>query len=63
MLKHVNEIKFEGDTPWVKAFNEASDHWLKYCDGSLTKEERHFNFEQWSIIRYELESGRYGNNS
>ena len=24
-MKHVNEIKFEGDTPWIKAFNEASD--------------------------------------
>lgn len=62
-MKHVNELKFEGDTPWIKAFNEASDCWSKYCDESLTEKERHNNYYLWSQIRYELESGRHGNNS
>lgn len=60
-MKHINEIRFKGDTPWTKAMNEANDYWTKYCDESLTKEDRHFNFEQWSQIKYEIETGRYNN--
>lgn len=62
-MKHVNELRFEGDTPWIKAFNEASDHFTKYMDDTLSTEDRHFHYEQWGLIRYELESGRYGNNT
>lgn len=58
---HVNEIKFDGDTPWIKAMNLANDYWTKYCDGSLSEKERHDNYESWSQIRYEIETGKYGN--
>ena len=60
-MKHVNELRFEGDSPWVKAMNEANDYWTKYCDDSLSDEEREDNYESWHQIRYEIETGRYGN--
>lgn len=63
MRIHINEIKFEGDTPWIKAMNQASEYWNKYCDESLTKKEKDDAYECWSQIRYEIETGKYGNNS
>ena len=53
---HVNELKFEGDSPWVKAMNRANDYWTKYCDETLPEKERHDNYEYWSQIRFEIES-------
>ena len=58
VIKHINEIKLEGETPWIKAFNEASDYWKKYCKAT-TEKEKDDAFEQWSQIRYEIETGKY----
>ena len=63
MIKHVNELEFEGDTPWVKAMNLASDYFVKMTDENLSKEEKENAYESWCQIRYEIESGVHGNNS
>lgn len=61
-MKHVNEIKFEGDTPWVKAMNKANEYWIKYNNASDDK-NREMYYEMWLQIRFEIESGIHGNNS
>lgn len=63
MIKHINEIKFKGETPWIKAMNIASDYWTKFNDESLTEKERHDAYECWSQIRFEIETGCHGNNT
>ena len=60
---HVNELKFSGETPWVKAMNLASDYFVKMNDESLSKKDRENAYESWCQIRFEIESGVYGNNS
>lgn len=60
---HVNEIKFEGDTPWVKAMNKANDYFTKSVDNSLTEKERQENHDLWFDLKFEIEMGVYGNNS
>lgn len=62
-MKHVNEIKFEGNTPWEKAMNEASHYYIKSIDDSLTKEERDRNHNMWFDLKFAIELGLYGNNS
>jgi len=62
-MMHVNELTFEGETPWIKAMNESNYYWTKYCDESLSKEEQHKNFTLWQDIRMDIEMGLYGNNS
>lgn len=63
MLKHVNEIRFEGATPWIKAMNQANEYYMKSIDISLTEEERNKNHNLWFDIRYAIENGVYGNNT
>jgi len=59
---HVNEIKFEGETPWIKQFNLCSDYWQKYTDESLSEDEREVYGRKWQNARYELESGAHNDN-
>ncbi len=60
---HVNELKFEGETPWVEAMNRANYYYERYCDDTMTEAERENAYESWCQIRYEIESGVHGNNS
>lgn len=60
-MKHVNDIKFKGDTPWVKAMNKANEYWTAYNTATTEKEKDKF-FYMWSDIRFEIESGMNGNN-
>ncbi len=62
-MTHINEITFEGDTPWVKAMNLAHKYYEKGCDENLSEKERQDARESWYQIRYEIESGCYGNNT
>lgn len=57
---HVNEIKFEGDSPWVKQFNYCSDLWAKATDKNSSEEERDKYFRKWETARFELETGVHG---
>lgn len=61
-MKHVNEIRFEGETPWVKAMNEANDYWIAY-NKATTEKEKDMYFDMWSDIRCEIELGLHGNNT
>jgi len=61
-MKHVNEIKFEGDTPWIKAMNKANEYWTKYNNAQTEKEKDEYFFK-WTDMRFEIESGVHGNNS
>jgi len=54
---HVNELKFKGETPWVKQFNLCSDLWQKATDESLSEEEREEAVEMWTQERWMLEQG------
>jgi len=63
MIKHINEVTFKGDSPWVKAMNKASEHWKNYCDDTLSDEEQKKAFLQWQDIRFQIETGCFGNNS
>lgn len=60
---HVNEIRFEGDSPWVKAMNKANDYYTKSIDNRLTDSERQLNHDLWFDIKFNIEIGMYGNNS
>lgn len=62
-MKHVNEIKFKGETPWIKAMNKASDYYIKSMDDSLTEDERNKNHNLWFDLKFDIEMGVYGNNS
>jgi len=61
-MKHINEIKFDGNTPWVKAMNKANEYWTAYNTATSEKEKDKY-FYMWSDIRFEIESGMHGNNS
>ena len=54
---HLNEIKFEGETPWIKQFNLCSDYWQKYTGQSLSEQERQEAGEMWTQERWVLEQG------
>lgn len=58
-MKHINEIRFEGDTPFEEAMNIANDYWTKFTDVRLSEKERDDAYESWAQIRYELETGKY----
>jgi len=62
-MTHVNELRFDGDTPWIKAMNKANEYWTKYCDETISEKERYDYYESWSQIRFEIESGMHGNNT
>ena len=59
MIAHINEIQFKGDSPWIKAMNQASVYWSNYCDESLSEKQRNNAYESWMQIRYEIETGKY----
>lgn len=56
---HINELRFEGESPWVIAMNLANDYWNKYQNTNLSEKERNDNYESWMQIRYEIETGKY----
>lgn len=60
---HVNELRFEGETPWVKAMNQANDYYMKSVDDQITEAERQLNHDLWFDIKFNIEMGVYGNNS
>lgn len=62
MIKHVNEIRFEGDTPWIKAMNLANEYWTAYNNADNEKDKDEY-FYKWTDIRFEIESGMHGNNT
>jgi len=59
MIKHINEIKLEGNDRFTEQFNLCSEHYQKAQDESLSDEERKKYFELWLHERYRLESGNY----
>lgn len=58
-LFHVNEIKFEGDSPWILQFNRCSDLWQQYTNGALSPEEREAAGQEYTRERIALEMGYY----
>ena len=60
-MTHINELKFEGGTPWIKAMNLASNYYAIWKN-STDKKEAGDAYESWCQIRYEIESGVHGNN-
>lgn len=58
-MKHINELRFEGETPFEKAMNIANDYWTKWFNETLSQKERDDAYESWMQIRYELETGKY----
>ena len=58
-MKHINEVRFKGDSPFEKAMNIANDYWTKFSDETLPEKERDDAYESWAQIRYELETGKY----
>jgi len=59
MIKHVNEITFEGETPWIKQFNLCSEYYQKSTDETLSVEEREKFKGKWMTARWELETGAH----
>jgi hypothetical protein len=59
MIKHINEIKLNGDDKFTEQFNLCSDYYQKSQDELLSNEERKNYFEGWLQERYRLESGNY----
>lgn len=55
--KHIHEIHLEGNTPFVKTFNNCSDLYLRSIDQSLSEEERKQAFDDWFNLRQQLELG------
>jgi len=62
-MKHVNEIRFEGKTPWIKAMNKANEYYVNSMDERLTEAERSLNHDLWFDTKFDIEMGVYGNNS
>lgn len=62
-MKYINEIKFEGDNPWVKAMNECNTYYMNSIDETLSKEEQERNHNLWFDLKFNIELGVYGNNS
>jgi hypothetical protein len=56
-MKHINEIKLEGDSKFIEQFNDCSDYWQKAHDQNLTEEERKEALEIWFVKRQCLELG------
>lgn len=61
-MKHVNEIKFEGDTPWVKAMNKANEYWTAFNNATTEKEKDKY-FDMWLNTWSEIEREMHINNS
>jgi hypothetical protein len=58
-MKHINEIKFEGEDRWTKQFNLCSDLYCKHSDMSLSEDEREDALNLWIEERQRLELGIY----
>lgn len=52
---HINEIKLEGKSEFVKQFNMCSDLYRKMMDYTLSDKEREEYFEQYQAARWKLE--------
>jgi hypothetical protein len=59
MIKHINEIKLEGDDTFTKQFNHCSDLYQKFNDETLSEEEREEYYQKWYMARQCLELGIY----
>ena len=58
-MKHINEIKIDGEGKWNKQFNLCSELFMKAQDESLTEEERKNYLDKWFEERQRLELGIY----
>lgn len=59
VIKHINEITFEGKDRWTKQFNRCSEHFIKAQDQSLSEKEKEESFQLWFEERQRLELGIY----
>ena len=56
-MKHINEIKLDGDSKFIEQFNLCSEYYQKANDESLPEEEREKYYKLWFEERQRLELG------
>lgn len=56
-MKHINEIKIDGEGKWNKQFNLCSELFMKAQDESLTEQEIKNYLDKWFEERQRLELG------
>jgi len=59
MIRHINEIKFEGKDRWTIQFNLCSDLFMRSQDNSLSEDQREKAFKMWMEERIKLETDNY----
>jgi hypothetical protein len=56
-MKHIHEIKLEGEGEFVERFNDISDYWQKANDPNLSEEERKEALDTYFVKKNCLELG------